>query len=134
MRAFKRLNDSRGLGWCLHFLGHIARARSELPQAAELLEGSIAAFRGAGDELSAILPLAALGFTVCLRGDAARALTLCDEAVRLARQTGADGRLTLALIYQGQVTSLLDRTGGGRRGISRRVAAGARVGERVGHG
>jgi non-specific serine/threonine protein kinase len=126
--AFEHLHDQRGLGWCLHFLGHIARARSELPEAVALLEASIAAFRsigarsagsaGASDagaacdsaegEISVILPLAALGFTVCLRGDAPRATALCDEAVRLARDTSASGRLTLALIYQGQVACILD--------------------------
>jgi non-specific serine/threonine protein kinase len=107
--VFERLDDQRGLGWCLHFLGHVARARSELPQAEDLLEKSIAAFRGVDDEISVILPLAALGFTVCLLGDPSRATELCEEAVRLARQTGASGRLGIALIYQGQVASLLGR-------------------------
>ena len=109
-RVFERLEDRRGIGWCLHFLGHIARARSELPQAAELLGGAITAFHDADDEVSVILPLAALGFTVCLLGDHQRATELCDQAVSVARHTGASGRLTIALIYQGQVASILGRT------------------------
>jgi non-specific serine/threonine protein kinase len=111
MTVFARLDDQRGIGWCLHFLGPIARAQSELPRAAEDLAGAIAAFRAVNDEVSAVLPLAALGFTVCLLGDQPRATELCEQAVSVAREAGTTGRLTLALIYRGQVANIQGETG-----------------------
>jgi non-specific serine/threonine protein kinase len=82
-----------------------------LPRAAEDLAGAIAAFRAVNDEVSAVLPLAALGFTVCLLGDQPRATELCEQAVSVAREAGTTGRLTLALIYRGQVANIQGETG-----------------------
>src|SRR6185312_5507342 len=103
LSVFERLDDRRGIGWAYSFLGHIARARAELQPAADFRERAITAFRATPEEVSLVLPLAALGFTVCALGDHARANEVLDESIALARSTGSVGRLAIASIYLGQV-------------------------------
>jgi non-specific serine/threonine protein kinase len=105
LAEFEAIDDGRGVGWALSFLGHEARARADLARAADFLQRAVAAFSAIGDTLNVISPLAALGFTVALQGDAMRAMALLEESVARARRTGSKGRLAIASIYFGQVAT-----------------------------
>ena len=67
-------------------LGRLVMAQGELELGTELLEESLALYRGLGDDVGAARALTFLGYTANLQGDHERARTLSEEALALSRR------------------------------------------------
>ncbi len=69
-------------------VGRLAFGQGDLPRAAEMLEESLALFRGLGDEGGAAFALVELGQLLRARGDHDRAAALSEEGLALSRKLG----------------------------------------------
>jgi predicted ATPase/class 3 adenylate cyclase len=81
----------------LRGLGILATGQGDLGRATELLEESLALYRGLGDDAGTARALTFLGFAAIFQVDLERARTLGEEALALSRRLGDRWNVGLAL-------------------------------------
>jgi predicted ATPase/class 3 adenylate cyclase/Tfp pilus assembly protein PilF len=95
--AEKPCGPSRPRAKAMCGLGRLVIAQGDLELGAELLEESVALYRGSGDDVGTARALALRGYAANLQGDNERARTLGEEALALSRRLGDDWNVCVTL-------------------------------------
>ena len=107
MRAYERLGEPAGIGWCEHHLGWIAIADGDRELARRHFERSVELARGdPGGEWLLPHALAALAPVLATAGEPQRAVAVASEALERARPFDARAVLAMALSRAVEVSVL----------------------------
>jgi predicted ATPase len=110
LAAFQSMGAPLSAAWCNHALGWLAVATGNRRRAETSFEHALdAARREAPAELLRVHAAAGLAHLAALDGDAARALSLADDAVEAARRLPAAGFLVMALTRASEAALLSGR-------------------------
>lgn len=99
-----------------------------LDEAERDLSAGLAGFRAIGERWGLVLTLGELVKIAEWRGDSARASALCDEALELARELGADEDIAERLCQRAGVRASMGDFEGGRRDAERAAELARRTG------
>jgi len=97
LALFRALDDPRGSGTSLNWLGYAARHQSNYAVARSLLEEAVTLYREGDDQDGVAWALDNLAYLCLLQGEYERARPLAEEALVLSRERGDTWNIAVAL-------------------------------------